>query len=111
MTAGESHPADIEGHVVTAEPDEADPHGAVEAYASHGDVARPEQAHPVSWHPEVVDGPLSTRSLLRLEEALRQADSATGLTFSVYIGELVEPVRADAETMHARLADPDRGPS
>jgi hypothetical protein len=71
-------------------------------------IHRFDEAHPVSWHPEVLNGPLSTRSLLRLEEALRQADSATGLTFSVYIGELTEPVRADAEAMHARLAEPER---
>ena len=76
-----------------------------------GDVAtmsRPENAHPVSWHPEVVDGPLTTRALLRLEEALRQADAGTGLVFSVYIGDLEDPSRADAEAMHARLAEPDR---
>jgi hypothetical protein len=75
---------------------------------SRGELARPDAAHPVSWHPEVINGPLSTRSLLRLEEALRQADALTGLTFSVYIGELTEPVRADAEAMHAKLAEPDR---
>jgi hypothetical protein len=84
--------------------DESVPHDE----AGHGELARPETAHPVSWHPEVVNGPLSTRSLLRLEEALRQADAVTGLTFSVYIGELTEPVRADAEAMHAQLAEPDR---
>ena len=80
---------------------------------SRGDVAVPqhgalEPAHPVTWHPEVLNGPLSTRSLLRLEEALRQADATTGLTFSVYVGHLTEPVRADAETMHAQLAEPER---
>jgi hypothetical protein len=69
---------------------------------------RPEEAHPVSWHPEVVDGPLGTRSLLRLEEALRLADAGTGLVFSVYIGELLDPSREDAESLHARLAEPDR---
>jgi hypothetical protein len=67
-----------------------------------------EPAHPVTWHPEVLNGPLSTRSLLRLEEALRQADATTGLTFSVYVGQLTEPVRADAEAMHAELAEPER---
>jgi Domain of unknown function (DUF5130) len=72
------------------------------------ELARPETAHPVSWHPEVINGPLSTRSLLRLEEALRLADAGTGLVFSVYVGDLVEPVRDDAEKMHARLAEPDR---
>jgi uncharacterized membrane protein YgcG len=75
---------------------------------SHGAPVRPDTAHPVTWHPEVLNGPLGTRSLLRLEEALRQAEAATGLTFSVYVGPLTEPVRADAEGMHARLADPER---
>jgi hypothetical protein len=58
-----------------------------------------------AWHPEVLNGPLSTRALLRVDEALRQADSATGLTFSVYIGELTEPVRESAESLHAELVN------
>jgi hypothetical protein len=92
--------------VTTGEPEE----GAVATidHSGHGELDRPDTAHPVSWHPEVVDGPLSTRSLLRLEEALRQADAVTGFTFSVYIGPLTEPPRADAETMHAQLTDPER---
>jgi hypothetical protein len=98
--------------VATAEEagEPVDPHHDDDADqgASHGELARPGAAHPVSWHPEVINGPLSTRSLLRLEEALRQADALTGLTFSVYIGQLTEPVRADAEAMHAKLAEPDR---
>jgi len=57
-------------------------------------------------NPEVLLGPLSSRALLRLDEALRLADASTGLTFSVYIGELREPVREDAEEMLFRLADP-----
>jgi hypothetical protein len=57
-------------------------------------------------HPEVLNGPLSTRSLLRVDEALRLADAATGLTFSVYIGELTEPVRESAEQLHSELANP-----
>ncbi|GAA1769223.1 DUF5130 family protein [Luedemannella helvata] len=60
-----------------------------------------------TWHPEVLDGPLTTRQLLRVDEALRLADRSTGLTFSVYIGELAEPVRGDAERLHGELADPD----
>ena len=31
--------------------------------------------------------------MLRLDEALRAADQQTGLTFSVYIGELETPIR------------------
>lgn len=63
--------------------------------------------HPTTWHPEVLDGPLSTRGLLRVDEALRLADSTTGLTFSVYLGDLEEPVRQYAEKLHGQLADPD----
>ncbi|GAB1645558.1 DUF5130 family protein [Krasilnikovia sp. MM14-A1259] len=50
-----------------------------------------------------LDGPFTTRQLLRLDEALRVADQQTGLTFSVYIGELDEPVRAAAEKLHSQL--------
>jgi hypothetical protein len=62
----------------------------------------------VTWHPEVIDGPLSRRALRRVDEALRLADRATGFTFSVYIGDLAEPYREDAERLHAMLADADR---
>ncbi len=53
--------------------------------------------------PEVLEGPFGTRQLLRLDEALRTADRATGLVFSVYVGELEEPVRGHAERMHQQL--------
>ena len=56
-------------------------------------------------NPEVLTGPLSTRALLRVDEALRLADASTGLTFSIYIGELAEPVRESAENLHAELVD------
>jgi uncharacterized membrane protein YgcG len=39
---------------------------------------------------------------------MRLADSSTGLTFSVYVGDLDEPIRAHAEKLHAQLADPSR---
>jgi hypothetical protein len=55
-----------------------------------------------------LNGPLTTRQLIRVDEALRLADSSTGLVFSIYIGDLDEPVRAHAEKLHAQLADPDR---
>lgn len=61
-----------------------------------------------AWHPEVLDGPLSQRALLRVDETLRLADTMTGLTFSVYIGELLEPSRESAEELHLRLPEPDR---
>jgi uncharacterized membrane protein YgcG len=56
----------------------------------------------------VLNGPFTTPQLLRLDEALRLADRSTGLVFSVYVGELDEPVRRHAEKLHGQLADPDR---
>lgn len=55
---------------------------------------------------EVLEGPFSTRQLLRLDEALRTADKSTGLTFSVYVGQLDEPVRGHAEKMLGQLPTP-----
>jgi hypothetical protein len=57
--------------------------------------------------PEVMDGPFNTRQLLRLDEALHTADALTGLTFSVYVGDLDEPARRHAEKLHSQLTDPD----
>jgi hypothetical protein len=58
--------------------------------------------------PDVLDGPFTTRQLLRIDEALRLADQSTGLIFSVYVGDLDEPVRGHAEKLHAQLAEPAR---
>jgi hypothetical protein len=80
----------------------SDEHTAV---ATHGDLHAELVA--ATWHPEVLDGPLPTRALLRIDEALRLADETTGLTFSVYIGDLQAPSRGHAEKMHGQLADPD----
>lgn len=88
---------------VTAAPSSG---GALEGSTGAASVPEPTRAHP-TYHPEVVDGPLSVRALLRVDEALRLADAATGLTFSVYIGELGEDSRETAQRLHARLADPD----
>jgi hypothetical protein len=60
-----------------------------------------------NWHPEVLEGPLSRRALRRVDEALRLADLSTGLTFSVYIGDLDEPTREHAERLHAQIVNPD----
>ena len=59
----------------------------------------------LTGRPEVLDGPFTTRQLLRLDEALRLADQSTGLTFSVYVGDLDEPVRGHAEKLHGQLPD------
>lgn len=61
---------------------------------------------PTAVNEEVLDGPFTTRQLLRIDEALREADAATSLTFSVYVGGIDEPVRENAEKLHAQLADP-----
>src|SRR5690348_2040689 len=55
---------------------------------------------------DVLDGPFTTSQLLRIDEALRVADESTGLTFSVYVGELDETIRTSAEKLHSQLADP-----
>ena len=56
--------------------------------------------------PDVLDGPFTTPQLLRLDEALRLADKSTGLTFSVYLGDLDEPTRESAEKLHSQLPNP-----
>ena len=58
--------------------------------------------------PSAADGPFSTRQLLRLDEALRISDQQTGLTFSVYIGELDTPTREFAEKLHRQIQSADR---
>jgi hypothetical protein len=60
----------------------------------------------VTGRRDVLDGPFTTRQLLRLDEALRLADTSTGLTFSVYVGDLYEPTRGHAEKLHGQLASP-----
>ena len=61
---------------------------------------------PTTANAEVLDGPFTTRQLLRIDEALRAADSNTGLTFSVFVGTIDDPLRENAEKLHAQLADP-----
>ena len=55
---------------------------------------------------QALEGPFTTRQLLRLDEALRVADDSTGLTFSIYVGDLEEPVRGHAEKLLSQLPDP-----
>jgi hypothetical protein len=69
-------------------------------------VTAGDQLQSLTGRPEVLDGPFSTRQLLRLDEAMRLADRTTGLTFSVFVGDLDEPVRQHAEKLHSQLADP-----
>jgi hypothetical protein len=57
------------------------------------------QGHPAD------DGPFTVRQLARLDEALTLSSRETGLTFSVYVGELKAPTRAHAEALFERLTD------
>ncbi|MFI5936955.1 DUF5130 family protein [Actinoplanes sp. NPDC051494] len=52
---------------------------------------------------DALEGPFTTRQLLRLDHALRIANQQTGLSFSVYLGDLEEPTRDSAQAMHRRL--------
>lgn len=65
-----------------------------------------EKTSGLTGRPEVLDGPFTTRQLLRIDEALRTADKSTGLVFSVYVGGLDEPTRGHAEKLLGQLADP-----
>jgi hypothetical protein len=77
-----------------------------EAPAGHSVVAASEQTHPATGD-QAADGPFTTRQLLRLDEALRVADEQTGLTFSVYIGDLEAPTRESAEKLQKQIDDAD----
>lgn len=55
----------------------------------------------------VLNGPFTTPQLRRLDDALRQAEMATGLIFSVYLGDLDQPVRGHAEKLHTQLPEMD----
>ena len=50
-------------------------------------------------------GPFNARQLSRLDEALTLSSRETGLTFSVYVGELKTPTRAHAEALFEKLSD------
>jgi hypothetical protein len=71
-------------------------------------VTAGEKTSGLTGRPEVLDGPFTTRQLLRIDEALRTADRSTGLVFSVYVGGLDEPTRGHAEKLLGQLADPTK---
>ncbi|RJQ92332.1 DUF5130 family protein [Amycolatopsis panacis] len=58
------------------------------------------------YEPAPPDTPFSVQQLARLDEALTFASRETGLAFSVYLGDLAEDTRAEAERLHASTADP-----
>lgn len=73
---------------------------------SHGEALE----HPPtrgSLYDGVVGGPFTGNQLVRLDEALRIADQQSELAFSIYVGELDDPAREDAERLHDQLAAPD----
>ncbi len=47
----------------------------------------------------------NSRQLTRLDEALTLSSRESGLTFSVYVGELTPPTRGHAEELFERLTD------
>jgi len=51
-------------------------------------------------------GPFTAVQLSQLDEALTLASRSTGLSFSIYLGPLVEPTREHAEQLHASTPDP-----
>ena len=51
------------------------------------------------------DSAFTDRQLSRLDEALTLSSRETGLTFSVYVGELKAPARAHAEALFEKLSD------
>lgn len=55
--------------------------------------------------PEKVIEPFAPRQLWRIDQALSAADRETGLTFSVYVGDVDEPTRQTAELLHKHLGE------
>jgi hypothetical protein len=51
------------------------------------------------------DSPFTPRQLTRLDEALTLSSRETGLTFSVYVGELKQPTRGHSEALFEKLDD------
>ena len=51
------------------------------------------------------NSPFNSRQLTRLDEALTLSSRETGLTFSLYVGELKQPTRGHAEALFEKLDD------
>jgi uncharacterized membrane protein YgcG len=95
VTVGESQAvrraAEKNREVVPAEGEKlTDPHKGTEAVVDEAET------------------PFTTAQLLRLDHALRTAERETGLTFSIYLGELEEPTRGYAEKLHSQVKNADR---
>lgn len=71
-------------------------------------TARTTQHQELQYGPQghtAAGGPFNARQLSRLDEALTLSSRETGLTFSVYVGELKHPARAHAEALFEELDD------
>jgi hypothetical protein len=73
-----------------------------------GDVVKAAGHNELQYGPQghtSAGGPFTVRQLSRLDEALTLSSRETGLTFSVYVGDLKPPVRAHAEALFEQLDD------
>ena len=73
-----------------------------------GDVTKTAKPAELQFGPQgsaQQDGPFTATQLARLDEALTLSSRETGLTFSVYVGELKPPARAHAEALFEKLTD------
>ncbi len=61
-------------------------------------------AHGPTAGRDAANHPFSSRQLSRIDEALTLSSRETGLTFSIYVGELAEPSRGTAESLFEKLA-------
>ncbi len=61
-------------------------------------------AHGPTAGRDAANQPFSSRQLSRIDEALTLSSRETGLTFSIYVGELAEPSRGTAESLFEKLA-------
>lgn len=87
-------------------PREADSAGGDRAGSDPHVIESREDTALAGEHQDVPEGPFSSRQLFRIDDALSAADGETGYTFSVYVGDLTEPVRDYAERLHDQLAAP-----
>jgi hypothetical protein len=73
-----------------------------------GDVAKASTANELQYGPQAQSaaaGPFTARQLGRLDEALTLSSRETGLTYSLYVGDLKAPTRAHAEALFEKLDD------
>lgn len=61
------------------------------------------------YEPSVPVVPFSQPQLARLDEALTLGSRESGLDFTVYLGQLGEDSRAEAERLHASMGERARG--